>query len=581
MGFVNIPYFTDPPNAPALGSSTPLNTVDARLMMSVYRDDSLWTCHAINVAGRAGCRWYQLDAASPALIQWGNVADTSLYYFFPSLMVNQAGDIAMGFTGSNINQYAACYYTGRLASDPLGEMAPPEMYKEGTGPQNNVDGYGRNRWGDYSYTTLDPVDQMTFWMIQEYGHASNIWGTYVAVLTLGEADCNNNGIPDPCDIDCGPVGGPCHVPGCGQSSDCQPNGIPDECDLANGYSQDCNENEIPDECDIAGGFSEDCNENGIPDECDIAAGTSEDCQPNGIPDECEVGTMDVSIAFTFDSNPGWSSEDQWAWGQPTGGGGEHGGPDPTSGHTGSNVCGYNLSGDYPNNMPERHLTSGAMDCTGWHDVRLSFWRWLGVEQPAYDHAYVRVSNNGSNWVTVWQNPSQITDSSWVYQELDISSVADDQPTVYMRWTMGTTDVGWRYCGWNVDDVEVSGVISAGGENDCNENGIPDECDIAGGFSEDCQPNGVPDECDIANGTSPDLNGNGIPDECEGPYSLGDLNCDGEINAFDIDPFVLALTDPAGYASAWPDCDIMLADINGDGEINAFDIDPFVELLTGP
>ena len=63
--------------------------------------------------------------------------------------------------------------------------------------------------------------------------------------------------------------------------------------------------------------------------------------------------------------------------------------------------------------------------------------------------------------------------------------------------------------------------------------------------------------------------------------LGDLNCDGTANAFDIDPFVLALTDPAGYAAAYPDCDRMLADCNGDGVVNAFDIDPFVELLTGP
>jgi hypothetical protein len=66
-----------------------------------------------------------------------------------------------------------------------------------------------------------------------------------------------------------------------------------------------------------------------------------------------------------------------------------------------------------------------------------------------------------------------------------------------------------------------------------------------------------------------------------PTSLGDLNCDGAVDAFDIDPFVLALTDPAGYAAAWPDCHRMLADINGDGVVNAFDIDPFVELLTGP
>ena len=62
---------------------------------------------------------------------------------------------------------------------------------------------------------------------------------------------------------------------------------------------------------------------------------------------------------------------------------------------------------------------------------------------------------------------------------------------------------------------------------------------------------------------------------------GDLNCDGAVNAFDIDPFVLALTDPAAYGAAWPACNVMLADCNGDGVVDAFDIDPFVELLTGP
>jgi hypothetical protein len=64
-------------------------------------------------------------------------------------------------------------------------------------------------------------------------------------------------------------------------------------------------------------------------------------------------------------------------------------------------------------------------------------------------------------------------------------------------------------------------------------------------------------------------------------ATGDMNCDGEVNAFDIDPFVLALTDPDGYAAAWPNCNILNGDINGDGVVNAFDINPFVDLLTGP
>lgn len=61
--------------------------------------------------------------------------------------------------------------------------------------------------------------------------------------------------------------------------------------------------------------------------------------------------------------------------------------------------------------------------------------------------------------------------------------------------------------------------------------------------------------------------------------LGDLNCDGSVDTHDIDPFVLAISNPAGYASAYPDCDINLADINGDGGIDTFDIDAFIELLS--
>lgn len=64
------------------------------------------------------------------------------------------------------------------------------------------------------------------------------------------------------------------------------------------------------------------------------------------------------------------------------------------------------------------------------------------------------------------------------------------------------------------------------------------------------------------------------------YERGDVNCDGNVNNFDINPFVLALTDPVAYAAAYPACDIQLADINGDGRVNNFDIDAFVALLVG-
>ncbi len=61
---------------------------------------------------------------------------------------------------------------------------------------------------------------------------------------------------------------------------------------------------------------------------------------------------------------------------------------------------------------------------------------------------------------------------------------------------------------------------------------------------------------------------------------GDTNCDGLVDNGDIDAFVLALLDPAAYAGAFPDCNILNADINQDGNVDNGDIDPFVALLIG-
>ena len=76
----------------------------------------------------------------------------------------------------------------------------------------------------------------------------------------------------------------------------------------------------------------------------------------------------------------------------------------------------------------------------------------------------------------------------------------------------------------------------------------------------------------------DVNHNGIPDSCEDLPIPGDMNCDGAVNNFDIDPFVLGLLDPPGYVAAYPECDLLNGDVNGDNAFNNFDIDAFVECV---
>ena len=193
IGQVAIPSASDPPDAPAKGSYTPLDTVGSRLMNAVYRDGYIWTSHCINYAGRAAVRWYKIDTTNWQ-DEYGTVADSSWYFFFPSIMVNKQGNVLMGFTGSRSTSYASCFYTGRTAADTPGQMADPEIFKVGTAPYNNLDSYGRNRWGDYSYCTLDPNDELTLWSIQEFGYLTNIWGTYIGKFEFDpyEAPINND-----------------------------------------------------------------------------------------------------------------------------------------------------------------------------------------------------------------------------------------------------------------------------------------------------------------------------------------------------------------------------------------------------
>lgn len=91
---------------------------------------------------------------------------------------------------------------------------------------------------------------------------------------------------------------------------------------------------------------------------------------------------------------------------------------------------------------------------------------------------------------------------------------------------------------------------------------------------------------IVNDLSADMNGDCVVDGADVSTvycimgALGDVDCSGLIDAFDIEPYITALLNPAQYELDFPACDILRADTNNDGQVDAFDIEPFISIVLG-
>lgn len=181
------------------------------------------------------------------------------------------------------------------------------------------------------------------------------------------------------------------------------------------------------------------------------------------------GAEKLIQSWDFNSDPGWMTEGAWAFGVPSGEGTACG--DPCSGYTGANVYCYELNGDYLNNMPAYHLTTTPIGSSGYETLRLKFMRWLGVESSYYDKAGIEVSNNGADWVSLWNNPTKsMCDGQWVGVSYDLPPLADNQPNLYLRWSMGPTDFSVTFPGWNIDDVQLFSVLGGINTEQTNSRG---------------------------------------------------------------------------------------------------------------
>ena len=156
-----------------------------RLMFRLaYRNfgdhESLVVNHTIKGGALAGVRWYEIRSpgSSPSVFQQGTVVDPDTDFWLGSIAMDNAGNIALGFSASSHQLDPSVFLVGRAPSDAAGTMAGPSVLVNGGGVQQ----MSFKRWGDYSSMSIDPNDDCTFWYTQEYYKTSGSfnWSTRIA-----------------------------------------------------------------------------------------------------------------------------------------------------------------------------------------------------------------------------------------------------------------------------------------------------------------------------------------------------------------------------------------------------------------
>ncbi|MFL6262258.1 MAG: DUF11 domain-containing protein, partial [Thermoanaerobaculia bacterium] len=190
------------------GNNGLLDTLDDRFYQTMIRNGRLWAAHNFTVSSagvastavqsRNATRWYEFQnlTGTPTVVQSGTVFDNAgtraaaRQYWIPSVVVTGQGHAVLGMSMAGTPVGATPVYVGRLSGDTLGTMTGPPTVAAVTygtttanyNPPLDPGGSMGRRWGDYSFTSLDPLDDMTVWTIQEYNQASNSYAVRVGKL---------------------------------------------------------------------------------------------------------------------------------------------------------------------------------------------------------------------------------------------------------------------------------------------------------------------------------------------------------------------------------------------------------------
>jgi len=159
---------------PQRGSTNGLDPLADRLMNRLqFRHfaghDALVVNHSVQVAqsGIVGVRYYEirriLPSGAPFLHDQGTHAPDSDSRWMGSAALDWQGNLAIGYSVSGTNTFPGIRYAGRTQDAPLGGLNRSESILQASSASQEF-----FRWGDYNSLSVDPLDDSTFWYVNNY-----------------------------------------------------------------------------------------------------------------------------------------------------------------------------------------------------------------------------------------------------------------------------------------------------------------------------------------------------------------------------------------------------------------------------
>ena len=182
-----IPGQSQAPDAHQPGTTDRVWPIDSRQSTTVFsRNGHLYSVNGINVGGRAGIQWQDVLISNPRTVVFNTIFDTNMDLYEPSLALNDAGNIVIGYSASSdtipISTYVAVGQTDFNGNTTFGT---PVQTHVGADTYHILDtNLNKIRWGDYSSTVIDPNDPYSFWTFQGFINGNNNWAVQVTQIQV-------------------------------------------------------------------------------------------------------------------------------------------------------------------------------------------------------------------------------------------------------------------------------------------------------------------------------------------------------------------------------------------------------------